>query len=369
MGPPAFVALVSLAERSAGVGRSRSCRARAADEKSYSRVGYSLIQFLLGLQLESRVGTGTEWSPELTKLTYSLAFGCKRIHRLLDMAALRDEQFVLTRANSIMKSSLWRHNRLAVISSQQEYKALMVGENLAEEFVCVFNPLDCYDGVKAGIPSATTFGVYRRNLSCLASNFESKINEEEISCLQTTLQPGSSLLLAGYCTYSSATVLTLCVGSKVHIFNLDDEIGEFVLTRENVRVPDKGYTYTFEESLMPTWSDNLQQHILKLREQEGPFGESYESRFIGSFVADAHRILLHGGVLGVPGDIFDCPKGSKLLVYECSPLAYIFKCAGGDSTDGHGSVLDTIPSTLKQVSPIFLGSKQNVQELVAALNG
>jgi len=92
-------------------------------------------------------------------------------------------------------------------------------------------------------------------------------------------------------------------------------------------------------------------------------------RFIGSFVADAHRILLHGGVLGVPGDIFDCPKGSKLLVYECSPLAYIFKCAGGDSTDGHGSVLDTIPSTLKQVSPIFLGSKQNVQELVAALNG
>mmetsp|Transcript_3570 Transcript_3570/g.5078 ORF Transcript_3570/g.5078 Transcript_3570/m.5078 type:complete len:105 (-) Transcript_3570:1920-2234(-) len=98
-----------------------------------------------------------------------------------------------------------------------------------------------------------------------------------------------------------------------------------------------------------------------------PSSPSCNPRFIGSFVADAHRILLHGGVLGVPGDVFDCPKGSKLLVYECSPLAYIFKCAGGESTDGRGSVLDTIPSTLKQVSPIFLGSKENVRELMAAL--
>ena len=52
------------------------------------------------------------------------------------------------------------------------------------------------------------------------------------SLTKAVLQPGSSLLAAGYCLYSSTTMLVFSLGGGTHGFTLDSTINEFVLTRE-----------------------------------------------------------------------------------------------------------------------------------------
>lgn len=58
---------------------------------------------------------------------------------------------------------------------------------------------------------------------------------------------GTSLLGAGYCLYSSSTVLVLTLGNGVNGFTYDSNVGEFILSHPNVQIPDKGTIYSFNE--------------------------------------------------------------------------------------------------------------------------
>jgi hypothetical protein len=61
-----------------------------------------------------------------------------------------------------------------------------------------------------------------------------------VSCRVVSCQPGSNLVAAGYCMYSSSTILVITLGNGVNGFTLDPQIGEFVLTHPNIRIPEKG---------------------------------------------------------------------------------------------------------------------------------
>lgn len=155
-------------------------------------------------------------------------------------------------------------------------------------------------------------------------------------------QPGSNLLAAGYCMYSSSVIFVLTIGKGVFAFALDPMYGEFVLTQENIQIPKAGKIYSFNEGNYQLWDDKLKKYIDDLKDP-GPSGKPYSARYIGSLVGDFHRTLLYGGIYGYPRD--KKSKNGKLrLLYECAPMSFIVEQAGGKGSDGSARVLDIQPT-------------------------
>ena len=79
-------------------------------------------------------------------------------------------------------------------------------------------------------------------------------------------------------------------------------------------------------------------------------------------VADVHRTLLYGGIFAYPAD--KKSKNGKLRVlYECFPMAFLIEHAGGKATTGKERVLDITPQKIHDRCPIFLGSKDDVEDV------
>jgi fructose-1,6-bisphosphatase I len=83
-------------------------------------------------------------------------------------------------------------------------------------------------------------------------------------------------------------------GDSVHIFTLDPSIGAYVLTQENVRMPEKGKT---KSTYYPTFPEATQRYLEWVRSDEAG---GYSLRYVESLVADFHRTLLCGGVFLYP---------------------------------------------------------------------
>lgn len=173
-----------------------------------------------------------------------------------------------------------------------------------------------------------------------------QLDEAKQKCVISVCQPGSNLLAAGYCLYSSSVVFTLSIGNGVYGFTLDPTYGEFVLTHEDIKIPKSGRKiYSFNEGNYDLWDDKLKKYLDHLR-QPGSNGKPYSGRYIGCLVGEIHRMLLYGGIYGNP-DNKNAKNGNLRLLYECAPMSYLIEQAGGKAIDGHQRILDIVP---KQVN-------------------
>ncbi|RHY18236.1 hypothetical protein DYB25_006248 [Aphanomyces astaci] len=160
-----------------------------------------------------------------------------------------------------------------------------------------------------------------------------------ILSLSDILQPGKSLVAAGYCMYGSSTQLVLTWGNGVVGFTLDPTIGSFILSHPDIKIPSNPKTVRITVTLFI----------------------AYSARYVGSMVSDVHRTLLYGGIFFYPAD----KKSGKLrLLYEANPMSFIVEQAGGISTTGTQRVLDLIPTSIHERSPIFLGCKRDVNRIL-----
>ena len=55
------------------------------------------------------------------------------------------------------------------------------------------------------------------------------------------------------------------------------------------------------------------------------------------------------------------PRGKLRLLYEANPLAFICEQAGGAACDGGKRILDVQPDELHQRTPLYIGSKKDVE--------
>lgn len=159
--------------------------------------------------------------------------------------------------------------------------------------------------------------------------------------------------------------MALTLGNGVYIFTLDEMIGEFVLSKPNVKIPDDCKIYSFNEANLEKWDAPMQKVVNGWREGTGESGERFSSRYIGSMVGDVHRTLLYGGVFGYPSDSKN-PDGKLRLLYEGAPMSFIMEQAGGVSTTGKHRVMDFVPEYVHQRIPIIMGSRNAVQEVIDA---
>jgi fructose-1,6-bisphosphatase I len=180
-------------------------------------------------------------------------------------------------------------------------------------------------------------------------------------CLVDTLRPGNSLVAAGYCLYSSSTFLCLTLGNGVNIFTLDRQIGEFVLTHSDVKIPKRGKIYSFNEANRWEWEQPLIDYVTDVQRGKGESGKQYSGRYIGSMVGDVHRTLLYGGIFGYPATKKN-PEGKLRLLYEAAPMSFLMEQAGGLSTTGKERIMDLVPTSVHQRVPIIMGSPEDVNE-------
>lgn len=313
---------------------------------------------------------------DLEGLVSGIQMACKTISNLVSRAGIQDltglqgginvqgeEQKKLdVISNDVLKNALRFTGKLGVVASEEEDHPVLVEESYDSKYVAVFDPLDGSSNIDAAISTGTIFGIFEEKEECLVDP-ESSLNEQQMACLLQTLQSGKNLVASGYCMYSSSTIMVLTLGDgSVHGFTLDSQIGEFVLTHPNIRIPSRGKIYSVNEANFYDWDPNLQTYISNLKSGKGESGEKYSSRYIGSMVGDVHRTLLYGGIFAYPGDKKN-PNGKLRLLYEGAPMAYIVENAGGKAINGEKRIMEVEPKSVHQRIPCFLGSPEDVEEV------
>jgi fructose-1,6-bisphosphatase I len=182
--------------------------------------------------------------------------------------------------------------------------------------------------------------------------------------LADVLQPGYRQVAAGYVVYGSSTMLVYAAGRGVHGFTLDPSIGAYLLSHENMRMPAQGTIYSCNEANSEGFPPAYQRYLHHLR--SGGLSRKYSSRYIGSLVADFHRTLLKGGIFLYPPTASH-PSGKLRLLYEGNPIAYLAEQAGGLATDGRGRILDIVPTSLHQRTPLVVGGEEEMETLMDML--
>lgn len=239
--------------------------------------------------------------------------------------------------------------RLCAMASEESDELIAIPDHYScGKYFLMFDPLDGSSNIDVNVSIGTIFGIHR------------KISAGERGTLEDALQPASRLVAAGYVIYGSSTMLVYSTGQGVHGFTLDPSVGEFLLSHENIRIPDKPKYYSANQGYEKQWTPGVQAYVKWLQGLDGPNPHTLALRYIGSMVADFHRNLLQGGVFFYPGDMKQ-PAGKMRLLFEAQALAFIVSQAGGYASDGIGSILDIQPHALHQRVPLFMGNRDLVE--------
>lgn len=150
---------------------------------------------------------------------------------------------------------------------------------------------------------------------------------------------------------------------------LDPSIGEFILTDPNLTVRPRGNIYSINEGYHSKWDEAIKNYVHSRKypgkDSKGADQKAYSARYVGSMVSDVHRTLKYGGIFMYP-TMKDSPNGKLRLLYECNPMAFIMEKAGGIALAAPGiHILDLIPSKIHERAPIFLGSVEDVQDVMS----
>mmetsp|Transcript_14031 Transcript_14031/g.38780 ORF Transcript_14031/g.38780 Transcript_14031/m.38780 type:complete len:448 (+) Transcript_14031:104-1447(+) len=243
---------------------------------------------------------------------------------------------------------------------------VLIAKSIDSNYVACLDPLDGSGNADASICTGTVFGVFEEsdnNQEDTHDIVESTMSQKD-KLVESVLQPAKNMKAAGYCLYSSATVLVFTLGDTVQGFTLDPQINEFVLTHKNLKIPSRGNVYSCNEANSEGWDASYKDYLLALKYGRGQTGKRYAHRYVGSMVGDIHRTLLYGGIFGYPSDTMDHPDGNLQLLYKTAPMAFVVHKAGGRCIDGRGnSLLDVRPNRVHQKSPCFIGSPDDVNEL------
>jgi fructose-1,6-bisphosphatase I len=227
------------------------------------------------------------------------------------------------------------------------------------EYLLLFDPLDGSSNIDVNVSIGTIFSVLKKPDAGNAAGDAPGVTEADF------LQPGTAQAAAGYCVYGPQTTLVLTVGDGVAMFTLDREQGSWMLTQDDVRIPDDTQEFAVNMSNMRHWAPPVTRYIEEcLAGRDGPRGKDFNMRWIASMVADVHRILTRGGVFLYPWDKREPGKAGKLrLMYEANPMAFLVEQAGGAATDGSRRILDIPPAKLHERVAVALGSRNEVERV------
>jgi len=251
----------------------------------------------------------------------------------------------------LLEANAWGGHLAGLASEEMEHAMAIPDVYPRGNYLLLFDPLDGSSNIDVNVSVGTIFSVLR-----CPDGVATPADRD-------FLQPGTLQVAAGYCIYGPSTVLVLTVGHGTHFFTLDRELGGFVLTRRDVRIPEDTQEFAINASNQRHWEAPVQRYVTDLLAgRNGPRGKDFNMRWVASMVADVHRILTRGGIFTYPLDAKCSDKGGRLrLMYEANPMALLVEQAGGAASTGRGRILELQPAHLHQRVPVFLGSKHEVE--------
>lgn len=254
----------------------------------------------------------------------------------------------------LLEANAWGGHLAGLASEEMDHSQPIPDVYPRGNYLLLFDPLDGSSNIDVNISVGTIFSVLR----CP----DGVTHAED----RHFLQPGRTQVAAGYTTYGPSTMLVLTVGTGTHAFTLDREVGSFILTTQDMRIPEDTKEFAVNMSNQRFWEPPMQAYVGDLvAGREGPRGKDFNMRWVASMVADVHRILTRGGIFSYPLDSKCRDKGGKLrLMYEANPMAFLVEQAGGAASTGRERLMDIQPTGLHQRVPVFLGSKNEVEMAV-----
>lgn len=248
-------------------------------------------------------------------------------------------------ADQVLLKLLGNRGNVGVLASEENNEPLVVLKDPAHgKYIVVFDPLDGSSNIDVNMSTGTIFSILRRVPGSADPAGD-------------VLQPGYKQIAAGYVLYSSSTMLVYTTGDGVNGFTLDPAIGAFVLSHPDIRIPERGSQYSVNESNADSFPAYCRRFLHWFK--SGADGRPYTSRYAGSLVADFHRTLLKGGIFFYPSTSTG-PSGKLRLLYEANPMAFVCEQAGGVAIDGPRRILDIVPDSLHQRTPLAVGSPYEV---------
>ena len=318
----------------------------------------SVIEHIHSMQLK--------WSPtatgQFTSLLHDLILSAKIISRSVTKAGLVDilggtgniniqgeqVQKLDDFANSVMIYRMKNCGVVCALGSEEE-EELVIIDNAGERgnYVIFFDPLDGSSNIEANVSIGTIFSIYR-------------VDDNTALTKENILRKGSEQVAAGYFLYGPSTMLVYSTGHGVYGFTLDPSVGEFLLSHENIKIPETGKYYSVNAANYDKWAKEDQKAVDMFTHG------GYSLRYVGSLVADFHRTLLYGGIYSYPADMKN--KNGKLrLLYEANPLSFLMEQAGGLAVNGQGNrILETMPEHVHMRTPFIFGSVREVEKYRSA---
>jgi fructose-1,6-bisphosphatase I len=304
---------------------------------------------------------------ELSRLLRDMALAAKRVNVEVNKAGLvdilGDAGSINVQGEDVKKLDIYANNQFmgvlqhgiscAGIGSEEMDDFVVFDDEISNnsKYVVLFDPLDGSGNIDVNVSIGTIFGVYKR-----VSPLGQPCTKEDF------LQPGKNQVAAGYVVYGSSTMFVYATRRGVNGFTLDPSIGEFTMSHPNIICPPAGKFYSVNHGNFFQYNEGVRKYIDGCQRKTKENGGPYTQRYIGSMVADVHRNLIKGGIFMYPGTT-DKPGGKLRLLYEANPFAFILEVAGGVATDGVGRILDIVPTSLHQRTPLFIGSKLMMEEL------
>lgn len=333
------------------------------------KVGVTVTEHLLRQQRLTPQATGA-----FTLLFNELVVAAKLINRELNKAGLNDiygftgetnvygeqVQKLDDFAHRVLVRRLSQSEQLCAIASEEDADIIEIPSNVPRgPYILLMDPLDGSSNIDVNVSVGTIFSIRRR------------IRDAGPVTLDEVLRKGSEQVAAGYFIYGSSTMLVYTTGQGVHGFTLHPALGEFFLSHENIRMPERGKILSVNEGNYNYWDEGVRRYVDYLKTPDVEKGRPYTARYIGSLVSDFHRNLLKGGIFMYPADRKDPkkPSGKLRLMFEAAPMAMVAEQAGGAATDGHRRILDIEPETLHDRVPLFVGSREDVAEATQFLRG
>lgn len=325
----------------------------------------TLTQYLVEQQRSAQA-----LAPEVRLLIEVVARACKAISHAVSKGALGGVLGSLESENVqgevqkkldvlsneiLLEANEWGGHLAAMASEEMETIHLIPNRYPKGEYLLLFDPLDGSSNIDVNVSIGTIFSVLHAPHNVSGAPV----------CEQDFLQPGDKQVVAGYAVYGPQTMLVLTIGNGVVGFTLDREMGSWVLTHENIRVPEDTKEFAINMSNMRHWAAPVKRYVDDcLAGTTGPLGKDYNMRWIASMVADVHRILPRGGIFMYPWDAREPGKAGKLrLMYEANPMSFLVEQAGGAAINGTQRIMEIQPDKLHQRVSVILGSKNEVDRV------
>ena len=257
-------------------------------------------------------------------------------------------------ANQLLKDILLESDFVRAVASEEEDG--IVNGNLNGKYLIAFDPLDGSSNIDINSVVGTIFSVL-------------PVPKQASGEADMFLQPGINQVAAGYVLYGPSTMLVLTTGKGVRMFTLDQTVGEFLLTEENVVIDPCTCEFAINMSNYRHWQPGMRHYVDDLLQgHQGPRCKNFNMRWVAAMVADVHRVLCRGGLFAYSWDGRSPEKPYKLrLMYEGNPMAWLVEQAGGLAHTEEQRIMTIQPTNIHQRISVILGSADEVRSCLSYL--